>query len=259
MNIAQLPASSIAAVFCDLDDTLTDDGQISPGTYEALWRLKEQGFWLVIVSGRPAGWADALMRLWPIDHMIFENGAGILGREGKKIRPRYLAKESGDRPRLEAIFSDLKAEFPSIKTATDQFCRLFDYTIDCFEAPPYLDTQTVEKILWRLGAVPGLTVKLSSIHINFWFGQYTKVTACRDLLLREASHRQISNDRVVFVGDSPNDEPLFEFFPNAVGVANVACFLGKMKFKPKYLTNHKGGNGFQEVVSHLLSARGCIA
>lgn len=258
MSLEGFPANCIRAVFSDLDDTLTDDGKIHPQTYDCLWRLKEQGFWTVIVSGRPAGWADTLMRLWPIDHMIFENGAGIAERDGKKVRLRFIAPpqiRAQKREQLTRVFTELKAAFPDIKTATDQFCRLHDQTIDYHEEPPFLDDSSVELIMDRLARVPGLTAKLSSIHINFWFGSYTKVTACEKLLAAEGAGRNVERDSVAFVGDSPNDEPLFEFFPNAVGVANIAGFLGRMKHKPRFITSARGGHGFQQIANALLSTR----
>lgn len=255
LNVNNLPVSSIRAVFSDLDDTLTENGKISSSTYEALWQLKKAGYWLVIVSGRPAGWADALMRLWPIDHFVFENGAGIMRREGDRVRVDYCANPDGvedRREQLKTIFLELQKEFPQIKTASDQFCRLFDYTIDHREEPPLLGGDTVKRILDRLSLLSDVTAKLSSIHINYWLGHYTKVTAC-ERLLREAT-QLITREEIVFVGDSPNDEPLFEYFPNAVGVANVAPYLGAMKFKPKYIASLKGGDGFREVASLLTSS-----
>ena len=69
--LRELPVTNIRGVFTDLDDTITDHSKVGPQTYECLWKLHTKGLWTVIVSGRPAGWADCLMRLWPIDAMIF--------------------------------------------------------------------------------------------------------------------------------------------------------------------------------------------
>ena len=58
---------------------------------------------------------------------------------------------------------------------------------------------------------------------------------------------------VIFVGDSPNDEPMFEYFPNAVGVANVLAFEDRLSFKPAWITRGKGGIGFAQLAKILVS------
>jgi len=254
MNLSSLPAAQVRGVFTDLDDTLTDHSQISPETYSSLWRLKEKGLWLVVVSGRPAGWADCLMRLWPLDAMIFENGAGWMIREGKNIRTVSLARDQDRAAQFQwrqEKFEALKKTIPSLKLATDQPYRLFDHALDFAEEPPFLDDATVEKILTHLAQDPRGTAKLSSIHVNYWYGTHTKVTACEELLRQYGKERNASKESIVFVGDSPNDEPLFEYFDLSVGVANVAKYLPRLKHPPKFLASRPSGAGFQEVVDIL--------
>jgi HAD superfamily hydrolase (TIGR01484 family) len=255
-SLAKLPAKSIRAVFTDLDDTLTENGQIDSPTFEALCRLKARGYWVTLVSGRPAGWADALMRLWPLDAMVFENGAGVLIREPEKTRVVNLAEgtsRESQRKRLEQIFQELKAQIPHLKLASDQPYRLFDYAIDFTEDPPRLSGEELEIVLAHLEKQKDVTFKLSSIHVNYWFGSHTKVTACRHLLGGPLKALGIARDNVLYCGDSPNDEPLFEFFEHSMGVANVAKFLPRMKSPPRYLAKKPNGSGFQEVVARLLS------
>ncbi len=258
LSVSEIPVENIRAVFSDLDDTLTENGRILPSTFETIWNLKKAGYWLVVVSGRPAGWADALMRLWPIDHMIFENGAGVMSRDGKRVITTNLAT-TADREknvsRLKDTFTRLKKFNPRIKPASDQFCRLFDFAIDYCEEPPVLEPSEVDELMGILAREKGITSKLSSIHINFWVGEYSKVTACSYLLDQQRSSTKILSDQVVFVGDSPNDEPLFDLFSNAVGVANVLPFLGKMKRHPRFITDESGGKGFEHVASILLQSQ----
>jgi hydroxymethylpyrimidine pyrophosphatase-like HAD family hydrolase len=59
-------------------------------------------------------------------------------------------------------------------------------------------------------------------------------------------------ERLVFVGDSPNDAPMFAFFPNAVGVANVRPFLDRIATPPAYITQREAGAGFVELAEFLL-------
>ena len=60
---------------------------------------------------------------------------------------------------------------------------------------------------------------------------------------------------VVFVGDSPNDAPMFAYFPNAVGVANIREFTGRLEAEPAYVAQTRCGEGFVEVVDALLNVR----
>jgi hydroxymethylpyrimidine pyrophosphatase-like HAD family hydrolase len=59
-------------------------------------------------------------------------------------------------------------------------------------------------------------------------------------------------DQVVFCGDSPNDSPMFSFFPNSVGVANVRAFEKQLEAEPAWVTRAEGGFGFGEMVKVLL-------
>lgn len=254
--IDQIPKGKIKAIFSDLDDTLTSDGRLPAKVIEAFDQLKKKDFWLVIVSGRPAGWADCLMRLFPLDAMIFENGAGLMLRDGKKVLAHNLASVDSlqdQHRRLTGIFNDLKKQIPHLRLATDQFYRLFDFAIDICEEPPHLSDKEVEQILKRLDQEKDLTAKLSSIHINYWCGKHTKVTASQYLIESEGAKRGVKKEQITFTGDSPNDEPLFEFFDYSVGVRNIEKYLPKMKHPPKFITKSDSADGFYELASHLLS------
>lgn len=254
--LAELDISAIRAVFSDWDDTLTDGPQIHSATLRSLEELKAAGFWLGLISGRPAGWADCLMRILPVDVMVFENGAGVMTRAGDRIRTTNLVEsKSHAEPRvyLMQLFSELKKEIPELKLATDQPFRLCDVAIDFAEEPPHLSDIQVEKILAKLQSAPEVTAKLSSIHVNYWIGSHTKVSAVDYLLATEGKTRGITAEQVLYSGDSPNDEPLFQKFSTSVGVANVNKFLSRMKFPPRYITQAPGGSGFQEIAQRLIS------
>lgn len=256
MDILKLPKNEIRAVFSDLDDTMTEDSRLPSEVVSALEQLSDNRYWTVIVSGRPAGWADCLMRLLPIDAFIFENGAGLMYRENDRIITETLADDltrSEQHSRLQGIFDKIKEEIPNLKLATDQPYRLFDFAIDFIEEPPVLTENEIQRVLAILAKEKDITAKLSSIHVNYWCGKHTKVTAVEKLLQSEGMKRQITKENIVFSGDSPNDEPLFQYFSNSVGVANVERYLSKMKHKPKYITRGRGGSGFVEMVNVLLS------
>ena len=258
LPISQLSTIPLNAVFSDLDDTLTDSSFILPSTLQAIHDLSQAGFKVVIVSGRPAGWADSLMRLIPLDSVIFENGAGLMWRENNKILTQCLASGAplkSPQNVLEELFSKIKREIPQAKLATDQSYRLFDYAIDFNEEPPFLTDAQVKRIMQLLNDDSRVTAKLSSIHINYWVGTHTKLTACEFWLKKFGQSTGITKETVVYSGDSPNDEPLFGFFPHSVGVANVKRFLPIMKQAPAYITSHEGGKGFQEIAQLLLKEK----
>ena len=119
---------------------------------------------------------------------------------------------------------------------------------------PPLPRVDVDRIVALFGEA-GATAKVSSIHVNGWFGSYDKLGMTR-IMLREcfAIDLDAERDQFVFAGDSPNDAPMFEFFPNSVGVANVKRFAGALPAAPKYITGASSGAGFAEVVAHLLRA-----
>ncbi len=247
--------SQIRGIFSDLDDTMTENGYLPSSVVQAIEQLKAKSLKMVIVSGRPAGWADCLMRLLPLDAMIFENGAGLMIREGKKVRLEHLAADLdfvAQMERLEEVFQKIKKEIPEAKLATDQAYRLFDYAVDFNEEPPFLDAPQVEKILKMLESEKGITAKLSSIHVNYWCGSHTKVTAAEHLIQKYGKPWGLERGTVLFSGDSPNDEPLFQFFNHSVGVRNVEKYLPRMQHHPKYITQASHGSGFVEMVNQLL-------
>jgi hydroxymethylpyrimidine pyrophosphatase-like HAD family hydrolase len=100
----------------------------------------------------------------------------------------------------------------------------------------------------------GLTAKVSSIHVNGWFGSYDKLAMTRTLM-REvfAIDLDAARDEFVFAGDSPNDAPMFAYFPSAVGVANLHRFLDRIATPPAYIAKAEAGAGFTELVDFLLA------
>ena len=112
----------------------------------------------------------------------------------------------------------------------------------------------VDRIVALMRAA-GMTAKISSIHVNGWFGDYDKLGMTRTLM-QERYGVDLARDqaRYLFVGDSPNDAPMFGFFSNSVGVANVADFGARLTDAPAYVTGRRSGEGFVEVAELLLGA-----
>ena len=251
---------AVRAVLTDIDDTLTDDGKLTAIAYQALERLKQAGFIVIPVTGRPAGWCDMIARFWPVDGVVGENGAFYFRYDEKARRMiRRYAKSAAERARDGKKLADLAAaitrDVPGSAIASDQAYREADLAVDFREDVPELGRDDVDRIV-KMFQDQGATAKISSIHVNGWFGQYDKLSMSRHLF-DEIFHIDMEADkaRIVYVGDSPNDAPMFAFFPNAVGVANVLDYRGRLAAEPHWVTRGKGGQGFLEVAEALLAAR----
>jgi len=250
-------AGRIRGLLFDIDDTLTTEGRLTAEAYAAMERLQRAGRLVVPVTGRPAGWCDHIARMWPVDAVVGENGAFYFRRGDGKLVKRYQDDErarAGYRIRLEAIGRRIVAEVPGCALASDQAYRETDLAIDYCEDVPPMPLESAERIAGLMRAA-GLSAKISSIHVNGWFGSYDKLSMARRLLAEQFStDLEAANGRLAFAGDSPNDAPMFAFFEHSVGVANVARFAGRLTAAPKYVTRSAAGAGFAELVAHLLEA-----
>jgi HAD superfamily hydrolase (TIGR01484 family) len=258
--LAEFPLEArarIRAVLTDIDDTLTTHGRLHAAAYTALERLREAGLLVIPVTGRPAGWCDHIARMWPVDAVVGENGAFWFRhdpRAGKLVK-RYVVSD-GERAqraeRLQRIAERILREVPGCAIASDQAYREADLAIDFCEDVTALPREAVARIV-QLMEGEGLTAKVSSIHVNGWFGGYDKLSTTR-LMMREVFGIDVdqARDTIVFAGDSPNDQPMFAFFPHAVGVANVRAMADLMTDLPAWITPSAGSHGFAELADALL-------
>jgi HAD superfamily hydrolase (TIGR01484 family) len=252
--------AGIRFVFTDIDDTLTLAGRLPAEAYSAMERLERAGLHVVPITGRPAGWCDHIARMWPVAGVVGENGAFWFRHEaaaGKLVR-RFLQDEAtraDNRRRLQALAKRILAEIPGTALASDQLYREADLAIDFCEDVRPLPDQAVDRIV-ALFEAAGATAKVSSIHVNGWFGTYDKLTMTR-IFVAECFACELDevSGESVFLGDSPNDQPMFARFEQSIGVANVRRFLGRMAVHPRYVTERPGGFGFAEAAAALLAAR----
>jgi HAD superfamily hydrolase (TIGR01484 family) len=240
----------------DIDETLTTEGRLTAEAYAALERLKNAGMVVVPVTGRPAGWCDHIARMWPVDGVVGENGAFWFRHDKGKLRKEYHDTEETrvrNRQRLATIGARILKEVPGCALASDQAYRETDLAIDYCEDVPALPLAAAERIAGLMRA-QGLSAKVSSIHVNGWFGTYDKLAMCKRLFAEafDCAAGQLQKD-FAFAGDSPNDAPMFAFFEHSVGVANVARFEGALEAEPKYVTRAAAGAGFAELAARLLA------
>ena len=261
--LAQFPLAArraVRAVLTDIDDTITAHGKLPAAAYAALERLRGAGLLVIPVTGRPAGWCDHIARMWPVDAVVGENGAFWFRHDARARRlvKRYVVGEEERalrRARLGAIAERILAEVKGCAIASDQPYREADLAIDFCEDVPALPLEEVGRIVAIMEA-EGLTAKASSIHVNGWFGGYDKLSTSR-LMLREefALDLDAHREAIVFAGDSPNDQPMFGFFPHSVGVANVAAMASLMTTMPAWITPGESAGGFVQLAEALLEAR----
>jgi len=259
--IEQFPGnvkSDIRYVLTDIDDTLTIEGRMSAVAFEAMERLQSAGIRVLPITGRPAGWCDHMARMWPVDGIVGENGAFYFhyDHDLKKMTRRYIKPEREsreDRNKLKKIGKRILQKIPGCRISNDQAYREADLAIDYCEDVPPLPMEKVEQIV-RCFEEAGAQAKISSIHVNGWFGTHDKLTTT-SLMFKEVFNLNLDiiKTQVIFTGDSPNDSPMFAYFPHAVGVADVLRFKGKIDSEPAWITKHRGGNGFAEMVDILLA------
>jgi len=263
--LAECPASDLARVryvLTDIDDTLTDDGQLRPEAYAALWRLDAAGIKVVPVTGRPAGWCDMIARFWPVAAVVGENGALTMAydRGSRKMTVRHwldAATRADNRARLTRLSAEILAAVPGCALASDQAYREADLAIDFCEDVPALPPEAVRRIV-ALFEGAGAVAKVSSIHVNGWFGVWDKLAMSKRLFADQFGldlDDPADQAQVAYAGDSPNDQPMFGFFPLAVGVANVRRYLDQLTQPPAYVTEGEGGHGFVELADRIIAAR----
>jgi hypothetical protein len=244
-------------VLTDIDDTLTRDGAIEPAALQALHRLRDAGIPVIAVTGRPSGWSEGFALDWPINAIVAENGSVRLSNHQNSLQKSHIhsaAERSHNHARLQEVLHAIERQVPGAHRAQDSAGRETDIAIDHSEFN-HLDTEAIEAVV-RLMRAGGLTATVSSIHINGWIGQHNKWSgaqwAVQDMLGRTLSQEL---DQWVYVGDSTNDQVMFQHMPVSVGVANIHRFAHQLSHRPRYVTPSERGKGFAEVASAVLGAR----
>lgn len=247
---------SIRVLFTDIDGTLTDDGRLPSRSYERLERMSASGIAIVPVTGRPAGWCELIARLWPVHGVVGENGAFYFRHTESRMRRHFVIKPTErkeDRKKLKEIWSEIRKKVPGAGLASDQFSRLFDLAVDfCEDVPPLKksDIEKIKSIFEKHGAI----AKVSNIHVNGWFGDYDKVSTCRIYGRQELGFTDSQlKTNCAFAGDSPNDEPMFAYFPNSFAVSNIKKFLDQLTSPPAFVAEKPEADGFCQIADRLLT------
>ncbi len=246
----------VKVVFTDVDDTLTWEGRLPASTFVAMEELRRAGIRVIPVTGASAGWCDCIVRTWPVDAVIGENGSFWMqpNRDGHIIRQFREAATDRERnfQRLKELGAELKRLFPEIDHTQDQPFRLTDVAFDIAQQANVDRSVAEQATRWLLEQA--VSARLSSIHINAWIGSYNKAETAIAWLRQNLPDLGLTE--CAFIGDSPNDEAMFEHFPLSVGVSNIRRFLGDMQHLPRYITESNGGHGFVEFARSVLAFDG---
>ncbi|MBS0404244.1 MAG: HAD-IIB family hydrolase [Proteobacteria bacterium] len=260
----------LVGLFTDIDDTLTTDGAITPDALQALTDLKAAGLHVIPITGRPVGWSEPMAAHWPVDAIVAENGAvalvpqniGQIGlqrppnkrRQLSKIYQQDAATRAAHFARMQQVLAQIEATVPGARRARDSAGRECDIAIDHSEFT-HLPQAAIDRCVALMHAA-GMNATVSSIHINGWYGTHNKWQgAC--WIVRQLYGRELAAevDRWVYVGDSTNDQLMFEHFAHSVGVANIARFVPQLATLPRYVTRGERGAGFAELARVLLRGR----
>ena len=268
----------IIGVFTDIDDTLTTEGAITPDALQALVALKAAGLHVIPITGRPIGWSEPFARgdaaqglaPWPVDAIVAENGAVAFPGNNlqeiglqpsphlrKPLSKLYQQDETTRQlnfARMQAVAQQVLAAVPGATLSQDSRGRETDIAIDHSEFVHLAPEQIAHAV--QLLHAAGMNATVSSIHINAWFGEHNKLSGAR-WIVRELFGRDLDAElhRWVYVGDSTNDQLMFEHFENSIGVANIRRFEAQLSHKPRFVTPSERGAGFAEVARHILTGR----
>jgi HAD superfamily hydrolase (TIGR01484 family) len=263
------PASDrrkIFGVFTDIDDTLTTEGAITEDALAALGALKDAGLHVIAITGRPVGWSMPFARSWPVDAIVAENGSVALVREMshsphgevpiglQRLYQQDAATRSSNFHRMQQVAARILREVPGSTLALDSPGRETDIAIDHSEFS-HLGTPEIAQVVAIMQS-EGMSATVSSIHVNGWYGAHNKLDGAR-WIVRELLGRPLDAERPAwaYVGDSTNDQLMFDAFTNSIGVANIRRFLPELRHLPRFVCRSERGAGFAEVAKALLEAR----
>ena len=263
---------NIIGVFTDIDDTLTTHGAISADALQALVDLKNAGLHVIPITGRPVGWGESFARTWPVDALVAENGgvAWMVKKNAENsnkigIKPAYLLPKmllkvyqnsalirAENSVRMAKIANLVTSQIAGVEISQDSSGRETDLAFDYNEFAN-ISPETVQQVVELLQS-QGMHTTVSSIHIHGCFGHFDKWTGAQ-WIVRELFKRELADEleKWVFVGDSGNDQAMFQHFRHSFGVANLRRFEAQLMYLPRYITPSERGAGFAQVVQALLS------
>jgi HAD superfamily hydrolase (TIGR01484 family) len=243
-----LNLTQVCLIATDMDGTLTNTGKFTSRLLKTFDILNLQGIKVLIVTGRSAGWVSGIVNYLSVAGAVAENGGLYYhGSFENAIALTPIVNIPEHRLQLHTAFSQLQTKFPQIRESTDNRFRITDWTFDV--AGLHRDDLVIlknmcEEMGW------GFTYSTVQCHIKPQ-GQNKAVGLAQVL---KKYFPEYTVNQVVTVGDSPNDESLFDasYFPLSVGVANISEYLESLQHRPAHITDAAEGEGFCELAELII-------
>jgi HAD superfamily hydrolase (TIGR01484 family) len=256
---AEFPAAALAEiryVLTDIDDTLTHQGRLPGHAYLAIERLQKAGVKVIPVTAGSSGWCDLIARMWPVEAVIGENGGLYFCRTLKRstIIRRYWSSDIERQEhcsRLRALAEQILVSVPGSALAPDQHYRETTLALTSHDGA-FPERQAADRIVSLLREA-GARTTTNSMWVLAWAGDFDKLAMTRRMMANTFGvDIEAERQTFLYVGDSLNDEPMFSFFTNSVGVSTVPQFLDRMSVPPLWVTRGPGGAGFVEIADAIL-------
>ncbi|MFA9285419.1 HAD-IIB family hydrolase [Comamonas sp. SY3] len=252
------PATPILGLLTDIDDTLTTEGAVPDNVVQAIAALKAKGLAVIPITGRPVGWSEPFAAAWPVDAIVAENGAVALRRNASggldKLYQQDEATRVANFAKMQAVLAQIEQTVPGAQRATDSAGRECDIAVDHseFTQMPQAD---IDRCVALMQAA-GMNATVSSIHINGWFGGHNKLEGAR-WIVKTLFGRDLDAEigQWCYIGDSTNDQLMFQHFDNSFGVANIERFVPQLQHLPRYVTRGERGAGFIELAGRICALK----
>ncbi|MGE8445453.1 MAG: HAD-IIB family hydrolase [Comamonas sp.] len=254
-NPSSLP---ILGLLTDIDDTLTTEGSVPDNVVQAIAALKAKGLAVIPITGRPVGWSEPFAAAWPVDAIVAENGAVALRRNASggldKLYQQDEATRAANFAKMQAVLAQIEQTVPGAQRATDSAGRECDIAVDHseFTQMPQADIDRCVALMQEAG----MNATVSSIHINGWFGGHNKLEGAR-WIVKTLFGRDLDAEigQWCYIGDSTNDQLMFQHFGNSFGVANIERFVPQLQHLPRYVTRGERGAGFIELAERICALK----
>ena len=244
VGLSALKDLNISLIISDVDDTITSNGKLKPNALEAMYKASEKGYRIILLSGGSAGWCEVYLRQWPIFMVIAESGAVMIYKdENGQIcyqQNPIITKENLDsRDKLLRMIGEERL-------SSDQYARLYDIAVDLKKVSDK-ELSDIEQMASLMGA----NYAKSSIHLNIWFGSYSKSKGIITFMDLCGIDKETLKKESMYLGDALNAEEMFNLIPLSVGMKSVLDNKDKFTHMPKYIASNYGGLGFAEALNNL--------
>ena len=241
---------NIRLIATDMDGTLTQGAKFDSRLLEILTKLSDAGIDVLITTGRSAGWVQAIATYLPVVGAIAENGGLLYWNHDPQPNLISLGNIEQHRQQLSRVFQILRNKFPQIEESSDNRFRLTDWTFEVENLSP-TELEQIELVCQSEGY--GFTYSTIQCHIKPTYQD--KAHGLNKIISQHFP--QLQPREFVTIGDSPNDESMFnqDEFPLSVGVANVIEYRDRLKYLPAYVTSKSEGEGFYELAKMIISSQ----